>query len=88
MCLAVPGRILECGKDDALVDFQGNRMRISKVLTPEAHSGDWVLVHAGFAISTLDESEALKTWGYLRQCYGEGFRARMKEEGRRMKDEG
>lgn len=79
MCLAVPGRILECGESDALVDFQGNRMKISKVLTPEANSGDWVLVHAGFAISTIDESEALETWGYLRQCYGEGFR--MKGEG-------
>ena len=69
MCLAVPGKIIECEQDDALVDFQGNRLRISRVLTPEAGPGDWVLVHAGFAISTIDEQDALETWVYLRQCY-------------------
>lgn len=69
MCLAVPGKILECNGVDALVDFQGNRLRISRVLTPEAGCGDWVLVHAGFAISTIEEQDALETWEYLRQCY-------------------
>ncbi len=66
MCLAVPGRIIECHADEALVDFQGNRLRISTLLTPEAAIGDWVLVHAGFAISTIDEKDALETWDYLR----------------------
>ncbi|MBN2562516.1 MAG: HypC/HybG/HupF family hydrogenase formation chaperone [Phycisphaerae bacterium] len=70
MCLAVPGRIIESEDDGALVDLQGNRLRISKVLTPEACVGDWVLVHAGFAISMIDENDALETWSYLRQCYG------------------
>lgn len=70
MCLAVPGRIIECGDDDAVVDFQGNRLRISRALTPEASIGDWVLVHAGFAISTLSESDARATWDYLSQADG------------------
>lgn len=70
MCLAVPGRILECSDQDAVVDFQGNRLKISKVLTPEAGTGTWVLVHAGFAISVIEEREALQTWEYLKQCYG------------------
>ena len=68
MCLAVPGRVIECAGDDALVDFQGNRLKVSRVLTPEAQAGDWVLVHAGFAISTIEERDALETWSYLEQC--------------------
>jgi len=70
MCLAVPGKIVECGNDEAVVDFQGNRLRISTVLTPETAVGDWVLVHAGFAISTIDEQDALETWEYLRGING------------------
>lgn len=67
MCLAVPGRVVEAQNEEILVDFQGNRLRVSRVLTPEAAAGDWVLVHAGFAISMMDEREALETWDYLRQ---------------------
>jgi hydrogenase expression/formation protein HypC len=65
MCLAVPGKIIETHGDVALVDFQGNRMEVSRVLTPEARPDDWVLVHAGFAIATIDEAEAKETWSYL-----------------------
>lgn len=67
MCLAVPGRILEIDGDQALVDMQGNRLRISVVLTPEVTVGSWVLAHAGFAISQVDEAEARETWEYLRE---------------------
>jgi hydrogenase expression/formation protein HypC len=70
MCLAVPGRVIECGDEQALVDFQGNRLKISRVLTPEANPGDWVLVHAGFSICTIEEQDALETWSYLKQSYG------------------
>jgi len=65
MCLAVPGRILELDGQQALVDFQGNRCQVSTVLTPEARQGDWVLVHAGFAIATVAEQDARETWDYL-----------------------
>lgn len=71
MCLAVPGKILERRGDEALVDMQGNRLTVSMVLTPEATEADWVLVHAGFAIATLDEKDALETWDYLRQALGD-----------------
>jgi hydrogenase expression/formation protein HypC len=67
MCLAVPGRIIECNGDEAVVDLQGNRLPISRVLTPEAGLGDWVLVHAGFAISQVSEDDARQTWNYLRE---------------------
>jgi hydrogenase expression/formation protein HypC len=70
MCLAVPGRVIECSGDHAIVDFQGNRLDISRVLTPDAQPGDWVLVHAGFAISQIEERDALETWSYLQECYG------------------
>lgn len=68
MCLAVPGKILERTDEEALVDFQGNRLKVNTTLTPEAQVGEWVLVHAGFAISQIAEQDALETWDYLRQC--------------------
>jgi len=68
MCLAVPGQIVQRHGDVAQVDFQGTRLEVSLVLTPEADSGGWVLVHAGFAISELTESDARKTWDYLREA--------------------
>lgn len=71
MCLAVPGQIIACDGDEATVDLQGSQLKISKVLTPEARAGDWVLVHAGFAITQLDEAEAQETWDYLQQALGE-----------------
>lgn len=69
MCLAVPGKIIECEGDRATADLQGNRLKISRVLTPDAGAGDWVLIHAGFAIATIEEKDALETWGYLRAAY-------------------
>ncbi|MEW6249009.1 MAG: HypC/HybG/HupF family hydrogenase formation chaperone [Planctomycetota bacterium] len=71
MCLAVPGQIVECSGDEAVVDLQGNTLRVSKVLTPGAGPGDWVLIHAGFAIAQLNEVEARETWDYLRQAFGD-----------------
>ena len=62
MCLAVPAQLTECDGDDAVVDMHGNKVQVSTVLVPEAKEGDWVLVHAGFAIQLLDEDEAAETW--------------------------
>jgi hydrogenase expression/formation protein HypC len=50
------------------VDFQGSRAEVSLALVPEASAGDWVLVHAGFAISVLNEAEARETWQYLEEA--------------------
>ncbi|MBN8215253.1 MAG: HypC/HybG/HupF family hydrogenase formation chaperone [Spirochaetes bacterium] len=65
MCLAVPAKILERNGDEALIDMHGNRMKVSVQITPEAKVGDWLLVHAGFAIQILDEKEAEETWAIL-----------------------
>ncbi len=62
MCLAIPARIVELEADKAVVDAMGNRFRAKTTLLPEAKLGDLVLVHAGFAISLVDEEEAKKTW--------------------------
>jgi hydrogenase expression/formation protein HypC len=72
MCLAVPGRILSIeGTDPVLragrVDFAGIVKRVNLSYVPEAQVGDFVLVHVGFAISTVDEAEAAKVFSYLRE---------------------
>ena len=62
MCLAIPARIVELEGDVAVVDAMGNRYKAKTTLLPEAKLGDLVLVHAGFAISLVDEEEAKQTW--------------------------
>jgi hydrogenase expression/formation protein HypC len=62
MCLAIPARIVQLEGDIAVVDAMGNQFRARTTLLPQAKLGDLVLVHAGFAISTIDEEEAKKTW--------------------------
>ena len=72
MCLADPGKILTIEGDDPVlrcgrVDFSGVVKRINLAYVPEAKIGDYVLVHVGFAISTIDESEAEQVFEYLRR---------------------
>ena len=67
MCLAIPARIVELDKDNAVVNAMGNRWRAKTTLLPEAKLGDMVLIHAGFAISLVDEEEAKKTWQLLEE---------------------
>jgi len=62
MCLAIPARIVELEGDKAVVDAMGNSFRAKTTLLPEAKLGDLVLIHAGFAISLVDEEEAKETW--------------------------
>ncbi|NLK52118.1 MAG: HypC/HybG/HupF family hydrogenase formation chaperone [Syntrophomonadaceae bacterium] len=61
MCLAVPGKIVEVHETMATVDIAGNKRQVSLILTPEAQLGDYVLIHAGFAIQMIDEKEAQET---------------------------
>ncbi len=73
MCLAVPAKVVDCQGDRATVDLQGSTLEVSTALTPEVGTGDWVLVHAGFAITQLDEQEARETWEYLREAFGDSL---------------
>ncbi len=65
MCLAIPARIVELEGDKAVVDAMGSRWRARTTLLAEAKLGDLVLIHAGYAISLVDEEEAKKTWQLL-----------------------
>jgi hydrogenase expression/formation protein HypC len=72
MCLAIPGKILQVTGDDPLyrsgeVDFAGIRKQVSLGMVPEAKIGDYVLVHVGVALQTVDEAEAREIFGYLEQ---------------------
>ncbi|NQT03871.1 MAG: HypC/HybG/HupF family hydrogenase formation chaperone [Planctomycetes bacterium] len=67
MCLAIPARIVELDGDRAVVDAMGNRWKAKTTLLPEAKLGDLILIHAGFAISLVDEEEAKKTWQLIAQ---------------------
>jgi hydrogenase expression/formation protein HypC len=65
MCLGVPARILEIDGSGLLamgkVDFGGVVREVSLIYVPEAQVDDYVIIHAGFAISLLDEEEALQS---------------------------
>jgi hydrogenase expression/formation protein HypC len=72
MCLAVPGKIESIEGADPLlrtgkVNFGGILKNINLAYVPEAKVGDYVLVHVGFAINTIDEDEARQVFEYLRQ---------------------
>ncbi len=72
MCLAVPGKLLSVeGTDPMLrsgkVSFGGIVRQVNLACTPEAKVGDFVLVHVGLAISTIDEEEAQQVFEYLRE---------------------
>jgi len=60
MCLAIPGKIIKKTKKEGEVDFDGIRKSVKLDLTPHAQRGDFVIVHAGYAIQIIDKKEAEK----------------------------
>lgn len=68
MCLAIPAKIVE-RKDEyyATVDVMGLTREVNLRLTPDAKVGDYVLIHAGFAIQVVDEAQALDTLDLIQQ---------------------
>ena len=69
MCLAVPGKIVSIVGEDVLrsglVNFGGIVKNVNLAYVPQANVGDYVIVHVGFAISIVDEVEAVSTFRYL-----------------------
>lgn len=70
MCLGVPGKII--ATEDGFmrmgtVDFDGSQLEICLAYVPDAGPGDYVLVHAGFALTRLDEEQAARTLETLRE---------------------
>ena len=71
MCLAVPGKVVEIVGEGELrmgkVDFSGVQRQVSLAFVPEVQLGDYVLVHVGFAISRIDEQQAMETLAALQE---------------------
>jgi hydrogenase expression/formation protein HypC len=72
MCLAIPGKVVSISGDDPVtrmgrIDFSGVIKQASLAYVPEVQVGDYVIVHVGFALSKVDEAEAQKVFGYLKQ---------------------
>jgi hydrogenase expression/formation protein HypC len=72
MCLGVPGKVISLDPDPlgmtmGRVSFGGITKEVCMAYVPEVEPGDYVIVHVGFAISRVDEAEALQVFEYLRQ---------------------
>src|SRR5262245_47347333 len=73
MCLGVPGEVIEFDRENitelptALVEFAGVRRRVCMACVPDARPGEFVIVHAGIAISRIDADEAQRVLDYLNQ---------------------
>ena len=68
MCLAIPSRITKIENNMATIDVEGVQREASLLLLEDARVGDYVIVHAGFAIQKLDESAAQETLDLLREA--------------------
>ncbi|MCL2707058.1 MAG: HypC/HybG/HupF family hydrogenase formation chaperone [Dehalococcoidia bacterium] len=72
MCVAVPALIISLDGMSAEVDIEGIRRRTSIYLVPEAKVGDYVIMHAGFAIRVMDMKEAHETIALLKEINATG----------------
>ncbi len=69
MCLAIPSKIVDIQSNVATIDVEGVKRQASLMLVEDARVGDYVIVHAGFAIQKLDESSALESLKLLREVF-------------------
>jgi hydrogenase expression/formation protein HypC len=72
MCLGVPGKVIEIEENSlsmtmGKVDFAGITKDVCLAYVPEVELGDYVIVHVGFAISVVDEEEAMQVFEYLKE---------------------
>ena len=72
MCLAIPGKVVSISGDEPLtrmarIDFAGVVKQASLAYVPEVRTGDYVIVHVGFALGKVDEAEAQKIFEYLKR---------------------
>ena len=76
MCLAIPSKVIKIDGNMGIIDVEGVRREASLLLLEDVEIGDYVIVHAGFALHKIDESEAKETLKVLREAvervYGEG----------------
>jgi len=68
MCLAIPAKVIQIdASGSGKVDYLGTKVKVDFSLLENVRPGDWVIVHAGFAITKLDEEEAQETLALLRE---------------------
>lgn len=69
MCLGIPSKVIEIDEEHRTgkIDYLGTKVKANFALLENLRLGDWVIVHAGFAISRLDEDEARETLDMLRE---------------------
>jgi len=70
MCLAIPMQVVERREFDGVAEVGGIRRQVSMMMCQEASLGDYVLVHAGYAITLIDEEEAARTLALIEQVSG------------------
>ncbi|MBL0712955.1 MAG: HypC/HybG/HupF family hydrogenase formation chaperone [Desulfosarcina sp.] len=68
MCLAIPSKVIEISNNMGVIDVVGVRREASLLLLEDPRVGDWVIVHAGFAIQKIDEATAEESLRYLREA--------------------
>ena len=67
MCLAIPAKIIKIENQMGTIDMEGVQKEVSLLLQEDAMVGDYVIVHAGFAIHKIDEEEARESLRVLRE---------------------
>lgn len=70
MCLAVPAKVVAIQDAMGKVDINGVERNVSLMLLPETQIGDYVLVHAGFAMQKVDEKDAEETYALMAEMNG------------------
>ena len=68
MCLAIPSKIIDIKDQMGVIDVAGVRRETSLMLIEDPRIGDWVIVHAGFAIKKIDDATAQESLRYLREA--------------------
>jgi hydrogenase expression/formation protein HypC len=68
MCLGIPAKVTEIDESNlGKIDYLGTKIKVNFALVENVEVGDWVIVHAGYAISKLNEEEAQETLSLLRE---------------------
>ncbi len=65
MCLAIPAKLVEQNNNEGRAELHGMLVPVNTLLVPQVKVGDWILVHAGFAIQRIDAQTAEETWAVL-----------------------
>jgi len=72
MCLAIPAKLVEINGNDGKVEIGGTLVKIALDLVDDMNVGDYVIVHAGFALEKIDEEEAVKRLSIFEELAREG----------------